>query len=75
MFWCIVIYFRICSYFRTNNFWKDMNSTMDLIVSLLFFYKDDFSVKRPSKVDIALMKKSKTLYIFVYILLDNLLAI
>ena len=34
-------------------------SAVDLIVALLFFYKDGFSIKWPMKVDIPLNKKSK----------------
>ena len=48
------------------NFGKDMNSLISLviglIVPLLSFYKDDFSIKWPTKADIPLNKKTKQSY-------------
>ena len=47
-------------FFRTNAYEKGMNSLIPKIVPLLFFYKDGFGLKEPTKVDMPLNKESKS---------------
>ena len=55
---------RYYVYFQTNTFWERHWTSlillaMGLVVSLLFFNKDGFGIKWPSKVDMPLKKETK----------------
>ena len=57
---------RYYIHFRTSALEKGMNlllhPAMSWIISLPYFYNDDFGIKKPTKVDVPLNKETKPMY-------------